>query len=166
MKIHNLMFDKEVVAKKMKNTPNFVKFFETPAGKEMASKRMRSENHPMKNKQNVLKKIETQKKNGKPLSWTQTESGRKYFSDKFNSDEHPLRKNPQNGRTAFAVEVTTVDGTIIQFKMLKLFCEYFKINKDVAAKMIKTQQIPKKHLNKFIKIVKLEKNNDKKESIR
>lgn len=158
MKINNPMFNKNIVAKKVKNTPNFIKFFQTPLGKEISSKRMRSENHPMKNKESVLKKIETQKKNGKPLSWTQTENGRRYFSDKFSSEEHPLRKNPENGRTAFCVEVTTIDGSILNFNMLKLFCEYFRINKDVAAKMVKTQKIPKKYLDKFIKVVRLEKN--------
>lgn len=163
MKKNNPMYSNEIVQKKMKNTPNFVKFFETEEGRKMTSERMKSDRHPMKNKKSVEKKLKTQRENNEYMSWTQTERGKEYFSKKFKSDQHPLRKNPQNGRTAFPVEVTLPDGNKMFFPTLKNFYEYFKINKDVAAKMIKTNKIPKKHLNKFIKLEKMEKNNVKKE---
>jgi hypothetical protein len=163
MKKNNPMFLESVVKKKVKNTPNFVKFFETEKGKEFASQRMRSDNHPMKNKKSVEKKLEAQRQNGSHMSWTQTEKGKEYFSKKFKSNEHPLRKNPQNSRTAFPVEVILPNEEKMFFPTLKKFYEYFNINKDVAAKMIKKNIIPKKHLNKFIKLTKLEKDNAKKE---
>lgn len=163
MKEKNPMFSKEIVDKKIQNTPNFIKFFETERGRKIASERMKSDRHPMKNKESVEKKIKIQRQNNKYMSWMQTERGREFFSKKFKSDQHPLRKNPQNGRTAFPVEATLPDGKKLFFSTLKNFYEHFKINKDVAAKMIKTGIIPKKHLDKFIKLEKMEKNNGKKE---
>jgi hypothetical protein len=163
MKKNNPMFVESNVKKKVKNTPNFVKFFETEKGKEFARQRMRSDNHPMKNKKSVEKKLETQRKNGNYISWTQTKKGKEYFSKKFKSDEHPLKRNPQNCRTAFPVEVTLPNGEKINFPTLKSFYEHFNINKDVAAKMIRTNSIPKKHLVKFIKLTKMEKSDAKKE---
>jgi hypothetical protein len=84
-----------------------------------------------------------------------TDKGKSYFSEKWQSDQHPLKLNPWKTRTSFPVEVELVDGTIIQYKMLKLFYEEYSINKDVAAKIIRTGIIPKKHQIKFKRITKV-----------
>ncbi len=132
----------------------FVPFLSSSEGRQFASNRMNSSNHPMKNPLSVQKKIQTDKDRGHQ-SWMTTPRGKKYFSEKWKSDLHPLKLQPWKGRTSFRVAVELVDGTQICFQTLKYFYEMFNINKDVAAKIIKTNRIPNKHRLIFARIEKL-----------
>lgn len=129
-------------------------FLSTEQGKAISSARMRSDKHPMKNPAIVAKKIQTDKERGN-VSWMTTNRGKRYFSEKWKSDEHPLKLNPCNTHTSYPVEVELNDGTIVQYKMLKLFYEDYQINKDVAAKIIRTGIIPKNHQKKFKRVNKI-----------
>lgn len=166
MRENNPMFNPENVEKFKKSLKNtmekgFKPFLATERGKCMASDRMKSDRHPMKNRVSVEKKIQTDKERGNK-SWMTTDDGKKFFSELWKSENHPLKKCPWKTRTSFPVEVEFVDGKIVVYDMLKQFYDEHNINKDVAAKIIKTGIIPKKHQKKFRRIVKHERTNNKK----
>jgi hypothetical protein len=159
MRENNPMFNSQNVSKfkislGLAIDSGFKPFLATEEGKAMSSTRMKSDQHPMKNPISVAKKIQTDKDRGNE-SWMTTDKGKKYFSKKWQSDQHPLKLNPWNTHTSYSLEVELVDGTIMQYKMLKLFYEEHNINKDVAAKIIRTGIIPKKHQKKFKRITKI-----------
>ena len=131
----------------------FIPYLATEEGRLKSSIRMNSDQHPMKNPIIAAKKVQTDIDRGNE-SWMTTDRGKEYFREKFKSDQHPLRLKPWNARTAFEVEVELVNGDILHYKMLKEFYDSYGINKDVAAKIIKTGIIPTKHQKKFKRICK------------
>lgn len=158
MVLHNPMFNesykqkhKETMQIVMQN--GFIPYLATEEGRLKSSIRMNSDQHPMKNPIIAAKKVQTDIDRGNE-SWMTTDRGKEYFREKFKSDQHPLRLKPWNARTAFEVEVELVNGDILHYKMLKEFYDSYGINKDVAAKIIKTGIIPTKHQKKFKRICK------------